>query len=203
MDELSLLGLAERVASAANKLGISTALIGASALAAHNFVRGTRDVDMATAVDPHTTLQKLKTSLEELGLRTKLNLPDDDDHLGGLLQAWEPEHEDEDGDPVNWVDIVNFTNPHRPGQKTPAVAAIRNAILLDSQTTLRYVQIPDLVALKTYAGSLRDFADIDQLLEANPGADLDEVLAVAEPYDRRGQLQQLIDEIKIRRSKSR
>lgn len=200
MDDLSLFVLAERVATAASELGIATALIGASALAAHNFVRGTKDVDMASAVDPYSALRKLQSSLEHLGLKTKLNLPDGDDDLGGLLQIWEPDYEDEDGDPTRWVEIVNFANPHRPGLRTPAAAAIKNAVRLDEQTALRYVQLPDLVALKTYAGALKDFADIDQLLEVNPSADLDEVLAIAKPYDRCGQLQQLIDEIRRRRS---
>lgn len=44
--------LAERVAGIARELGISTAVIGAVALAAHKYVRGTHDVDLATHVDP-------------------------------------------------------------------------------------------------------------------------------------------------------
>ncbi len=55
MDALAPLALAERVAGVARDLGIETALSGASALAAHNYVRGTIDLDFATSVDPRAT----------------------------------------------------------------------------------------------------------------------------------------------------
>jgi hypothetical protein len=45
--------LAERVDAAARELGIDTAVIGATALAVHRFVRATGDIDLATAVDPY------------------------------------------------------------------------------------------------------------------------------------------------------
>ena len=41
-----LIELAERIASVANDLNIPTALIGAMALAAHNYVRGGRSVKL-------------------------------------------------------------------------------------------------------------------------------------------------------------
>jgi hypothetical protein len=44
---LPALSLAERIATLASELGIQTALIGASALAAHNYIRATIDVDLA------------------------------------------------------------------------------------------------------------------------------------------------------------
>jgi hypothetical protein len=42
-----LVQLAERITLAAGKMGIATALIGATALATHNYVRGTADIDLA------------------------------------------------------------------------------------------------------------------------------------------------------------
>ena len=45
------LELAERVAEIARGLGIETALIGATALAVHGYVRGTLDIDLASIVD--------------------------------------------------------------------------------------------------------------------------------------------------------
>lgn len=83
MDALGHLSLAERVAGVARDLGIQTALIGASALAAHNYVRSTMDVGLATIVDPDTELRRLEQALRDLGLHTQLNMPDDEDVLGG------------------------------------------------------------------------------------------------------------------------
>lgn len=82
-----LLALAERVASLASELGMATAVIGAAALAAHNYVRGTADVDLAMAVDPFRDLLRLRERLSAEGLHTELELPDADDVLGGVLRV--------------------------------------------------------------------------------------------------------------------
>ena len=63
--------LAELVATAARELGIETAVIGAIALAAHNHVRGTNDVDPATSVDSTNDLRRLKEKLEALGYKAE------------------------------------------------------------------------------------------------------------------------------------
>lgn len=47
-----LIQLAERVSAVAAELGISTALIGAAALAARNYVRGTTDIDRKRSTNP-------------------------------------------------------------------------------------------------------------------------------------------------------
>jgi hypothetical protein len=104
--------LAERVASVALELGIESAVIGALALAAHNYVRATMDTDLATSVDVFTQLKALEDRLREQGLRVELRLPDEDDPVGGVLQVWE--QEDDDGDPLDRVEVVNFRNPYRP-----------------------------------------------------------------------------------------
>jgi hypothetical protein len=185
------LDLAERIASTAAGLGISTALIGAAALAVHRYIRGTRDVDLGTVVNPRVELRALEDALTALGLTVQLNMPDEDDHLGGVLRVWE--QEDEDGDAINPVEIVNFSNPYRP-RATPAAAAIANAKPLRTDRALRCVQIPDLIALKLYAGSFVDRADIVQLLANNPDADLDAIRRVASPFDHTNVLEQLIAE---------
>jgi phosphoribosylformylglycinamidine (FGAM) synthase PurS component len=195
VDALDPLALSERVAAAAQKLGIQTALIGASALAAHRYVRSTADVDFATYVDPDEGLCALRDALCRAGLRTKLSMPDGEDVLGGVLRVWE--HEDEDGEPLDLVEIVNFKNPHRPS-RNPAANAIRNAVPLEEGSPVRYVRIPDLVALKLYAGARRDLADIVELLVRNPEADLDEIREIAGPFDRGGDLETLIDEARVR-----
>jgi hypothetical protein len=189
-----VLELAEKIAEVAEDLGIQTALIGAVALAAHNYVRGTVDVDLATHVDPGRELRRLQQRLESIGLHTRLNLPDEDDHLGGLLRVWQTE--DEDGDPIEPVDVVNFFNPHRPAGINPGAVAIREAVTLDRVGRLRYVRLPELIALKLYAGSRRDQADVVELLVNNPDADLSVVRSVCRDFGFEQLLEELVREAK-------
>lgn len=93
---------------------------------------------------------------------------------------------------------MNFTNPHRR-RRNPAADAIKNAILVDDNTVLRYVRLPDLIALKLYAGSRQDLADIVELLARNRDVDLAEVRRVAAPYDETAVLETLIAEAAARR----
>jgi hypothetical protein len=169
---------AERVANIALRLNIETALIGAYALAAYHYVRGSSDIDLATNVQLHE-LQSLKRALEDVGLHTKLNTPDDQDPLGGVLVIWE--RANDEGEPIDPVEVVNYYNPYRP-QRTPARDAIKNAISLAEKPGLRYPRLSDLIALKLYAGSRGDEADVVELLVRNPGADLDEVRATCKRY---------------------
>jgi predicted nucleotidyltransferase len=194
------LAVAERVVLAARALGIETALIGAAAMAVHHHVRATKDVDLATVVDPRDQLRTLEAALAASGLHATLRMPDADDALGGVLVVWE--HEDEDGDPVDPVEVVNFWNPYRPTD-TPGRVAIERALSIDESSPLRCVRLPDLIALKLHAGSRRDHADIVDLLVANPGADVADIRATAGPYDRDGQLDVLIAEATALRARSR
>lgn len=182
--------LAERVALAAESLGIANALIGAAALAVHGYTRGTEDIDLATAVPPDTRLEALARALEAEGLCTRLRMPDEDDPIGGVLTVWSSV--DESGHPMDIVEVVNFFNPLRP-TSNPARSAIARAEPL-SGVHLRCVSLPDLVALKLYAGSLADHADIVEVLARNADPDLDEVRSAATPFDRGHRLEQLIDE---------
>jgi hypothetical protein len=189
LDPNASLALAERVVEAARRLGLDTALIGAAALAVHRYTRGTEDLDLAIHVDPHSGLAALERMLAAEGLHTTLRLPDDDDPLGGVLVVWQSL--DDDGEPVDVVEVVNFHNPGRI-DRTPAPAAIARAQPLP-ESTLRCVTIEDLVALKLYAGGLADHADIVEVLACNPEVDLDAVRAAALPFDRDGRLEALID----------
>jgi len=195
LDPAATLALAEQIAEAARRLGFETALIGAAALAVHRYTRGTEDIDLATCVDPRTQLGALENTLVSVGLRTILRLPDDDDPLGGVLVVWASE--DEDGQPTDVVEVVNFSNPGRP-LRTPAAAAIARALPLPD-SGLRCVTIEDLVAFKLYAGGLADHADIVQLLAHNPDADLASIRAVAAPFDRGGNLEALIEQASMSR----
>src|SRR5687767_11226434 len=140
--------LAERVATLAQSLRIETVLIGAYAMAAHHYVRATSDIDLATVV-PMDDLKALENAVHAAGLFARLIWPDEADPLGGKLVVWE--QADEDGDPFEPVDVVNFLNPFSPRQ-TPAAEAIRGALALAEKPALRYPRLEHLIALKLYAG---------------------------------------------------
>lgn len=183
------LELAELVARCARDLGIETAVIGAIALAAHNYIRGTGDIDLATSVDSPADLRRLKEKLEELGCKTELRTPDEEDPLGGVLEVWQ--HEDVEQAPINPVEVVNFVNPYRP-RPNPGIAAVRNATALDEGSSLRYVGLADLIALKLYAGGRRDRDDVVELVALNPDADRDAIRAACAPYELSAVLEELL-----------
>ncbi len=186
-----LLRLAERVAEKADELGIETAIIGAAALAVHGYPRATLDLDLASAVDPSTKLRELETALRTMGLHTKLNLPDAEDALGGVLNVWETK------DDVEPVQVVNFRNPHRPSAANPGSDAIATAIQLED-SSLRCVRLPELIALKLYAASPNDDRDIVELLEKNRDViDLEEVERVCARYGFSARLQALVKQAAI------
>jgi predicted nucleotidyltransferase len=190
LDPDKTLLLAAQVAAEAEKMGIKTALIGAAALAVHGYARGTEDIDLATSVRPLNQLEALAQALRASALGTELRYPDDDDPLGGVLVVWQLT--DGNGKRGDVVEVVNFLNPAHSA-RTPASLAIQRAIRLDG-IELNCVALPDLVALKLYAGGSLDYADIVQLLARNPDADLNEIRNVSEPFDERGKLNSLIEE---------
>jgi hypothetical protein len=183
------LELAERVARVAAELGIETALIGAAAMAVHKYVRATRDIDFGTNV-ALAELRKLQQRLDDMGLHTELRMPDSEDVLGGVVAAWE--QSDEAGDPIDAIEIVNFANPHRPGVVTPAREAIQNAAAIAPGSPLRCVRLAELIALKLYGGSLRDKADVVDLLKHNPDADLEAIRTVCKRFGFDATLEELI-----------
>lgn len=183
------LALAEQVSKTAEGLGIQSALIGAAALAVHGYARGTEDIDLAVAV-PLDALRQLLTASQAAGLRAELRLPDEEDALGGVLVVWASE--DEEGNPTDVVEVVNFLNLLRP-RNNPAAEAIARAVPLEG-LQLRCVAPADLVALKLYAGSRRDLADIVELLAHNPDTDLAVLRSVAGRFDQANRLEELMAE---------
>lgn len=183
-----LIALAERVATIATEMGIPTALIGATALAAHNYVRGTADIDLATAVDPFRELRQLQERLEGEGLDVELSLPDAEDGLGGVLRIRA------DADDEDLVEIVNFLNPMNLA-KNPGGEAVRTATSVGPSTQLRCATLPLLIALKLYAGSRRDQADVIELLRRNPHGDLAAIREVCARYGHGEVLEELLLEV--------
>lgn len=173
------LRLAERVVEIARELGVDTALIGATALAFHRYVRATQDVDLAASIhEPFTVFRELERSVLAAGFKIRVSLPDDQDSLGGVARIWE--NEDSDGDPLEPIELVNFYNPLRP-RRSPATAAIRDAEPVE-QTKLRCVRLPDLVALKCDAGGRHDLADVVEVLRRNPSANREEIRERCKSY---------------------
>lgn len=199
MDEQSTpIELAERVSQLAHGLGIDTVLIGAYALAVYRFVRGTADIDLATCVQLEQ-LRQLREAVEQEGLRTELTSPDEDDPLGGVLRVWKLE--DEEGDPIDPVEVVNYLNPYRP-RRTPAPDALRHAIPMTGKPALRYPRLGDLIALKLYAGGDDSLVDVVKVLAENLDSDLDEVRTICKQYGY-DQIDELIEKARTTKSKRR
>lgn len=198
LDPSKTLALAEQVAQVAASFGIPAALTGAAALAVHGYVRGTEHLDLAVAV-PLDGLRQLLTVSKAAGLGARLRLPGDEDRLGGVLVVWASE--DDEGNPTDVVQVVNFLHPQ--SQKTnPATEAIARAVPLDG-LHLSCVAMGDLVALKLYAGSRSDLADIVELLAHNPDTDLDVVGSIVGRFDQVNRLEDMVTEAAMRTMRRR
>ena len=170
--------LAELVAKTAGTLGIETALIGAYVVGIYGHIRATSDIDFATAVDL-SKLAELRAALESQGLHAKLNEPDDEDPLGGVVRVWITENED--GDPIDPIDVVNFKHPlHRI--KIPVQQFIQDSLPVEGKPGLRYVTLPHLILTKLYAGDLQGQADVVALLLKNPDVNVEDIRALSKSY---------------------
>jgi hypothetical protein len=164
---------AERIAAILAEERVPAVVIGAVALAAHQYVRSTLDVDFGVDVDLKR-MRGLLATLRSLGYDAELREPDADDPLGGVIDI---------PGAFGLVQIVNF------GERFPA--AIRDSlsgedIRLRPDGALRVMPIPQLVALKLYAGGWKSLADIVELLRRNPQADLEKIGETCRKYRLRG-----------------
>lgn len=163
---------AERIAAILAEERVPAVVIGAVALAAHQYVRSTMDVDFGVDVDLKR-MRGLLATLRSLGYDADLREPDADDPLGGVIDV---------SGTFGLVQIVNF------GDRFPA--AIRDALDGEEIRTrpggLRVMPIPQLVALKLYAGGWKSLADIVELLRRNPQADLEMIGETCRKYRLRG-----------------
>jgi hypothetical protein len=168
-NEGDLLAEAEQIAQIALEQDIQLLIVGALALAAHNYVRSTQDVDLAGNVEL-STLKKLAGILQHKGYRVDLREPDADDPLGGVLDIQSRS---------GLIQIISFAG------KFPAVIedALHNAgLVFREQSCLRVLPLPHLVVLKLYAGGLKSKADIVEVLSRNPETDLQSIEALCEQY---------------------
>ncbi|MDE0597340.1 MAG: nucleotidyl transferase AbiEii/AbiGii toxin family protein [Roseibacillus sp.] len=164
---------AERVADLLDQHGVPAVVIGAVALAAYRYVRYTEDIDLGVDADL-PCMRKLAAALREEGFTVELREPDGDDPLGGVIDV---------SGSFGLVQVVSFAD------RLPA--AIRDALAGDDVrvspgSNLRLVPLPQLVALKLYAGGSKSRADIVELLRRNREADLSPIRTACRRYRLRG-----------------
>jgi len=180
------LDAAEKVAGLLSRHTVDAVVIGAVALAAYRYIRQTDDIDLGVNADL-PTLRRIVTSLHESGFAAVLREPDGDDPLGGVIDVTGS---------FGLVQIVSYAD------RFPIVIedAVRGASLVVREgSPLRIVPLPQLVALKLYAGGMKSKSDIVELLARNPDCDLAEVERVCTSYRLRG-LQNLLQDLRERSS---
>jgi len=160
---------------------IDAVIIGAVALAAYNYVRQTDDMDLGVNAEI-TALRELALALQAKGYDVALREPDTQDPLGGVLDV---------AGPFGLVQLISYAD------RFPSVIddALRETTLVArAGSPLKIVPIPQLVALKLYAGGVKSKADIIELLVRNPDVDLEQIDTVCMRYRIQG-FRELIPEI--------
>lgn len=180
----SLLAAAEKIFGILRQHRVDAVVIGAVALAAYHYVRQTDDIDLGINADL-PTMHALVGSLRKAGFHAELREPDAHDPLAGVIDVTGP---------FGLLQIISFAG------RFPAVIddAVRESTLVVREgSPLKLVPLPQLVALKLYAGGLKSKADIVELLSRNPRADLKELRAVCRKYHLKG-LEAVLRELKQR-----
>lgn len=167
------LDVAERIGKLIADRDLSFVVIGAVALAAHRYIRFTEDIDLGVNADL-PQMRSLVDALRAKGYDAVLHEPDAQDPLAGVIDVCGP---------FGLVQIVSFED------RFPAV--IRDALAgedlrIRPGSALRIAPIPQLVALKLYAGGLQSHADIVELLRRNPEVDSEALRETCRRYRLRG-----------------
>lgn len=163
------LEVAERIGRLLDEKKLLFVVIGAVALAAHRYIRFTEDIDLGVNADLRQ-MRAIAETLRSEGYEVVLYEPDAQDPLGGVIDV---------SGPFGLVQIISFEN------RFPAV--IRDAlagedIRIFPGSTIRVVPIPQLVALKLYAGGWKSQADIIELLRRNPEIDREMLRQICSGY---------------------
>jgi hypothetical protein len=177
-----ILRAAEAVIAILKRHRIDAVVIGAVALAAYHYVRQTDDIDLGVNADL-ITMRALTQSLRREGFTAELREPDGADPLAGVIDV---------SGTFGLLQIISFAD------RFPAVIddALRLAkLVVRKGSSLRLVPLPQLIALKLYAGGYKSKADIIELLARNQDMDLEEVRSVCKRYRLKG-LEKLIAEAK-------
>jgi hypothetical protein len=169
----ALLDAAETVVGLLKGHDLEAVVIGAVAMAAHRYVRFTRDLDLGVNADL-SRMRDIAGALHVAGFQVELREPDGDDPLGGVIDV---------SGPFGLLQIISFA------ERFPKVIedAVRESThVLRPGSSLRLVPIPHLVALKLYAGGLKSKADVVELLSRNPEANLGQIQALCSRYRLKG-----------------
>jgi len=140
------LSLVERVAAILQAAGISHALIGASALAAHGVSRSTIDQDLF-ALDPRCLDPALWADLRASGVETEIRKGDSQDPLAGV---------------VRFEGTGELPNDLVVGKSGWQIHILERAERREGEIPV--VTAAHLILLKLYAGGPQDAWDIQQLL---------------------------------------
>lgn len=179
-DPEAILSAAEDIAGILKRHRIDAVVIGAVALAAYHYVRQTDDIDLGVNANL-PALRAVVKSLREAGFTAELREPDGSDPLGGVIDVTGS---------FGLLQIISFAD------RFPAViedALKESTLVVRAGSLLRLAPIPQLIALKLYAGGYKAKADIVELLACNPDLDLAAVRAVCARYNLSG-LEELIAE---------
>ncbi|HOW98300.1 MAG TPA: hypothetical protein P5567_11125 [Kiritimatiellia bacterium] len=172
-DPRALLQAAEDVVSILQQHRIDAVIIGGVALAAHHYVRQTEDIDLGINADL-PALRVVEAALRRAGYAAELREPDAADPLGGVINVTGP---------FGSLQIISFSG------RFPAVIedALREAtVVVEEGSRLKIAPLPHLVAMKLYAGGFKSKADIVELLNRNPDADLKAIRSLCRRYQLTG-----------------
>ncbi len=143
--------------------GLGYALIGATALVAHGFVRATDDLDLLV-LDEDILRRRRWHGLEEQGVHVDVRRGDDDDPLLGVIRLGvglaADAHLDEATPAI--VDLVMVRGAWAREILTRASTA--GLTLKVGGRAVPCVSAADLVLLKLYGGGTKDRGDIEELL---------------------------------------
>lgn len=140
------------------QLEVPYALIGALAMAPHNVIRATEDVDVLIGRSA-PKIGDLASRLQSLGYKLEVSKASFDDPLGGVIIVQVPTSSGEFP-----CDLIF---PARGWQ----ASAVKNAVAVQMEGfSVRVVRAHDLFLLKLYAGGPQDLLDAAQLYEIQDSA---------------------------------
>ncbi len=192
VEERTLAAVA-RIAALLNQQGLQTALVGAAALAVHGYSRATEDVDLGLATPSLETLRRCGDLIRAaLSVEVTVAMPDAEDPLGGVITIHGPD--------IRQIQVINFVNPigmgDHPGRE--AIAYARELTIRG--TPVGVVDLEHLVAMKLFAGGMKNRADVVELMAYNPEADLDAISALCIRFRLDEEWSALLPEIQTRRA---
>lgn len=181
-----------RIAALLNQQGLQTALVGAAALAVHGYSRATEDVDVGLATASLATLRRCGDEIRAaLQVDVTIGMPDAEDPLGGVITIHGPD--------IRQIQVINFVNPIGMGDHPGREAIEQARELMIAGTYVGVVDLEHLVAMKLFAGGMKNKADVVEVLAYNPDANLDAIAALCARFRLGDEWSALLPEITMRR----